>query len=130
MEGLLSETVNHIFADMGIFMGPEPKECCHSKSSDVEGTAMLRSFNAPLTTTIASVGAIMTAALIGGVAVFLSGVLEVRAEPAAVVVAPQTHVKGDRLPVLFKGTACSSLGWPHYEQGCGGLQMRREPCGL
>ena len=24
MEGLLSETVNHIFADKGIFMGPDP----------------------------------------------------------------------------------------------------------
>ena len=26
MEGLLSETVNHIFAERGIFMGPDPRE--------------------------------------------------------------------------------------------------------
>jgi hypothetical protein len=82
---------------------------------------MLRSFNKPLAATIASVGAIMVATLAGGMAVFLSGVLAVSAEPQ--VAAPQvsvavSHAKGDRLPVLLKGTACSPLGWPHYEQSC------------
>ena len=27
-------------------------------------------------------------------------------------------LKGDRLPILLKGSACSTLGWPHYEQHC------------
>jgi len=84
---------------------------------------MLRSCNKPLATTIASVGAIMAATLVGGIAVFLFGVLQVSAEPQ--IAAPQVevavrqpHAKGDRLPVLVKGTACSPLGWPHYEQSC------------
>jgi hypothetical protein len=84
---------------------------------------MLRSFNKPLATTIASVGAIMVATLAGGMAIFLSGVLQVSAEPQ--IVEPQVEAavhqppaKGDRLPVLVKGTACSPLGWPHYEQSC------------
>ena len=84
---------------------------------------MLRSFSAPLATAIASVSVIMVAALIGGVTVFLSGVLQVRAEAPAEVAVQQTHAKGDRLPVL-KGTACSSRGWPHYEQSCQ-FDMRR-----
>jgi hypothetical protein len=27
-------------------------------------------------------------------------------------------LKGDRLPTLLKGAACSTQGWPHYEQRC------------
>jgi hypothetical protein len=55
--------------------------------------------------------------------VFLSGVLQVSAEPQIAVpqvevAVHQSHAKGDRLPVLVKGTACSPLGWPHYEQSC------------
>jgi hypothetical protein len=84
---------------------------------------MLRSCNKPLATTIASVGAIVAATLVGGIAVFLSGVLQVSAEPQIAapqlkVAAHQPHAKGDRLPVLVKGNACSPLGWPHYEQSC------------
>src|SRR5215212_7789612 len=30
----------------------------------------------------------------------------------------QSHTKGDRLPMRSTGSACSSLGWPHYEQSC------------
>jgi hypothetical protein len=30
----------------------------------------------------------------------------------------QTLAKADRLPIFVKGTACSKLGWPYYEQGC------------
>ena len=79
--------------------------------------------NAPLNATIASVGAIMAATLVGGMVIFMSGVLEVSAEPQ--IAAPQvnvaayrTHAKADRLPVLVKGAACSPRGWPHYEQSC------------
>jgi hypothetical protein len=30
----------------------------------------------------------------------------------------QSHTKGDRLPMRSTGAACSSNGWPHYEQSC------------
>src|SRR3954464_5246986 len=30
----------------------------------------------------------------------------------------QSDTKGDRLPARSIGSACSSLGWPHYEQSC------------
>ena len=85
---------------------------------------MFRSFSAPPATVIASVGAVAAATFIGGLAVFLSGVLEVRAEPQGKVAVHQAHPKGDRLPVLVKGTGCSSLGWPHYEPSCQ-FDMRR-----
>jgi hypothetical protein len=86
---------------------------------------MLRSFSAPPATMIASVGALVAATFIASLTVFLSGVLEVRAEPQAkVTVVRQAYAKGDRLPVLGKGAACSSLGWPHYEPSCK-FDMRR-----
>jgi hypothetical protein len=85
---------------------------------------MFESFNAPLAAMLASAGAIMAITFIGGSAIFLSGVLEVRAESPVEVAAQRPHAKGDRLPVFFKGTACSSLGWPHYEQACQ-FDMRR-----
>jgi hypothetical protein len=31
---------------------------------------------------------------------------------------PQPHPKGDRLPLLVTGAACSSHSWPNYEQSC------------
>ena len=85
---------------------------------------MIKPFNKPLIATVASVGAIVAASLIGGAAVFLSGVLEVRAEAIDKPALHQPQAKGNRLPVLIKGTACSSRGWPHYEQGCQ-FDMRR-----
>ena len=68
--------------------------------------------------TIASVGAIVTATLVGGVSVLLSGVLEVSAEPQVKPAVYLVNAKSDRLPVLVKGAACSSRGWPNYEQSC------------
>jgi hypothetical protein len=85
---------------------------------------MIKPVNKPLITTIASVGAIVAASLIGGVAVFLLGVPEVRAEALDKAAVHRLQAKGDRLPVLVKGTACSAQGWPHYEQGCQ-FDMRR-----
>ena len=37
-----------------------------------------------------------------------------KAETGAMVLT----VKGDRLALRTQGTACSDLGWPHYEQHC------------
>ena len=68
-----------------------------------------------------SVSKFLTAAgaiVAGGVALFLSGAPEVRAETSEKVAIHQLQVKGARLPVLIKGTGCSSQGWPHFEQGC------------
>jgi hypothetical protein len=35
--------------------------------------------------------------------------------------------KGDRMPARTQGTACSDLGWPHYEQRC--IFDRSKPAG-
>ena len=85
---------------------------------------MLGSFNAPSATAIVSASAIMTAAFVGGLAVILSGAPEVKAEPQIKIAVDHVHAKADRLPVAVKGPACSSLGWPHYEQACQ-FDMRR-----
>jgi hypothetical protein len=86
---------------------------------------MFRSFSAPPTTTVASVSAVMTATFLGGLAAFLiSGVPDARAKPVTQVAVQQTHGKGDRLPTLQKGAACSSRGWPNYEPRCQ-FDMRR-----
>jgi len=80
---------------------------------------MLRSFSRPLSTTMASVSAVMTATFFGGLAVFLiSGALDARAKPVTTAAVQQTQGKGDRLPILQKGAACSSRGWPNYEPKC------------
>lgn len=67
-------------------------------------------------------GSTITLMLVGaafvGVALLLPGVPEVKAEPQAGVASHQAYPKGDRLPLLAKGAACSTLGWPNYEQGC------------
>ena len=53
-----------------------------------------------------SISAIAAAGLVASLATFLtSGVRETKAE-------------GDHLPALAKGAACSSRGWPYYEQTC------------
>ena len=79
---------------------------------------MSRPFSARRTTTIATVGAVAAAALIAGAAVLLTGVPEVKAEPQTKIAAMEISAKADRLPVITKGAACSSLGWPHYERNC------------
>jgi hypothetical protein len=53
-----------------------------------------------------SITAIAAAGLVASLATFLtSGV-------------PETKAEGDHLPALAKGAACSSHGWPYYEQTC------------
>jgi len=59
---------------------------------------------------------IAAAALVAGVFVFLTAVA-----PKANVPDDQcasVSVKGDRLPLPLKGTACSRQGWPDFEQTC------------
>jgi hypothetical protein len=86
---------------------------------------MFRSFSRPLGTTVASVSAIMTVTFLGSLAVFLvSGVADARAKLVTKVEVQQTQGKGDRLPILQKGAACSSRGWPNYEPSCQ-FDMRR-----
>ena len=66
-----------------------------------------------------SITAATAAALIAGLAVFLtSAVPEAKAEQQMTAPLQQSLAKGDRLPVLAKGSACSTRAWPHYEQNC------------
>jgi hypothetical protein len=66
-----------------------------------------------------SITAIAAAALAAGLVVLLTSVVpEARAESQVKDAVDQPHAKGDHLTVLVKGTACSSRGWPHYEQSC------------
>jgi hypothetical protein len=81
--------------------------------------------SAPLITTMASIGAIAAVPVVGGLAVFLfSGMPEAKAGPKVEAAVHQTQAKGDRLLIAVKGTACSSRGWPNYEQNCQ-FDMRR-----
>jgi hypothetical protein len=65
-----------------------------------------------------SITAATAAALIAGLAVFLtSAVPEAKAEQLKAPL-EQSLGKGDRLPLLAKGSACSTRAWPHYEQNC------------
>jgi hypothetical protein len=60
---------------------------------------------------------IAVAAAIAGVVIFLTTL----APPKASVdtrALPQTSAKGDRLPLAVKGAACSTHGWPDFEQRC------------
>jgi hypothetical protein len=80
---------------------------------------MVKSFTTPRLTTIASVSAIMVVTLLGGMTVvLLSGVSDAKAKPAIELAVQEIHAKGDRLPVLQKGAACSSRAWPNYEPNC------------
>jgi hypothetical protein len=68
--------------------------------------------------TTKTVSAVTAAAIIASLGVFLtSAVPEAKAEPAAAALQPAL-AKSDRLPVQVKGAACSTRGWPHYEQNC------------
>ncbi len=69
--------------------------------------------------------ALLAAILVAGLAVLLTVVApEARAGSQVKGAVHQPHAKGDRLPALVKGTACSARGWPHYEQSCQ-FDMRR-----
>lgn len=69
---------------------------------------------------VQSVSATAVAALIGALAAFLTPVApQARAETQVAVPAlERSNVKGDRLPQLVTGRACSSTSWPNYDRGC------------
>jgi hypothetical protein len=83
---------------------------------------MLRSFTAR------SIASIAACVLGTGLAVFSSFVVttvllssvapEAKAQAAVTSTLHVPHPKSDRLSATDKGAACSSLGWPHYEQSC------------
>jgi hypothetical protein len=79
---------------------------------------MVTSIRPPPGTAITSMTAILAATLAGALAVLLPGVPEVKAEPQATAAFAQVQSKTDRLPILAKGAACSSFGWPNYEPAC------------
>jgi len=64
-----------------------------------------------------AVTAVATAALAATLTIFLTpGVVpEAKAHPQATVA---LLALADDLPAIAKGNACSSRGWPNYEQGC------------
>jgi hypothetical protein len=63
-------------------------------------------------TTTNSISAVVAAALAAGLAVLLTSAIPA-AKAETLVEGPllQSHLK-------VKGAACSTRGWPHYEQGC------------
>src|SRR5579862_1005668 len=105
--------------DCAISGTPKESDRCYPEATWGRGFQMFRSFSAPLVTTIASVSAIMAATFLGGLTVVLiSGVSDAKARPVIGLAVQETHAKGDRLPVLQKGAACSSRAWPNYEPSC------------
>ena len=69
---------------------------------------------------VQSISAAAAAALVGSLAAFLTPVApQARAEPQGEATSVERpSVKGDRLPVLVTGRACSSRSWPNYDQAC------------
>jgi hypothetical protein len=66
-----------------------------------------------------SISAGVAAALVGSLAAFLTPVApHARAERHAATSLERPNVKGDRLPQLVTGRACSSRSWPNYDRGC------------
>src|ERR1700704_1858189 len=67
-------------------------------------------------TTVQTIIAAAAAAAVAGVVVFM-----MPGAPQAQTVAqvlPASHSKGDRLPLLVPGAACSLHSWPNYDQSC------------
>ena len=89
-----------------------------ARSGFAGSSKMFNFTSASRATGIASAGAIAAATLAGGLTVLLSGVPAVRAEPQIATAATQALTKSDPLLVVAKGTACSALGWPHFEATC------------
>ena len=68
---------------------------------------------------IQSISAVVAAALAGAFGAYLTPVqphVSVEAQRGAALQRP--HIKGDRLPQLVTGRACSSRAWPNYDRGC------------
>jgi hypothetical protein len=65
------------------------------------------------------IGGVAGAGLVAGLTVFVTSFApEAKAEPTLDVGIYQSSAKGDRLPRLSTGRACSSHAWPHYDRAC------------
>ena len=77
---------------------------------------------------VRSIGPVAASGIVAGLTVFASFVAgtillssvapEAKADVQITSALHPPHSKGDRVPALAKGAACSTLGWPHYEQSC------------
>jgi hypothetical protein len=63
--------------------------------------------------------AVVAAAFVAGLAIFLTAVVpDAKAESAVQSAGHETGAKADRHPTVVKGAACSLQSWPNYEQSC------------
>jgi hypothetical protein len=60
--------------------------------------------------------AVAVAAIVASQVALLTAIAPSGATPVHALY--QLPAKGDRLPSILKGAACSSFGWPHYEPSC------------
>jgi len=66
-----------------------------------------------------SITAAVMAALVGSVAAFLTPIAPPAiAHSGANSTIQRIHPKGDRLPRLLTGSACSTRSWPAFDQKC------------
>jgi hypothetical protein len=90
-----------------------PKLVLSFQPSRTLGVKMFKSIIAIAITTVA------TAGLMAGLMAFSTSVVpEAKAEAQVMDAFHQPYAKGNRLAVPPRGAACSSRGWPYYEQGC------------
>jgi predicted small integral membrane protein len=68
--------------------------------------------------TTKTISAVIAAAVLASLAVFLTTAAPQANAQSAVGPLSQALAKGDRLPILVKGAACSTRAWPNYEQNC------------
>ena len=67
--------------------------------------------------TVQAIIAIAAAAAVAGVAVVIMPGAP-QAQTGIEHALPQSHPKGDRLPLLVTGSACSLHSWPNYDASC------------
>jgi hypothetical protein len=68
---------------------------------------------------IRSISAVVAAVLVGAFGAYLTPVQPQASAAAQREAALQRpYAKGDRLPQLVTGRACSSRAWPNYDRGC------------
>jgi hypothetical protein len=77
----------------------------------------MRGSNLSKATTLKSIGKLVAVSAVAGLLVFLTADAP-KAGADVTGAQVQRAAKGERLPVFVKGTACSTRGWPHYEQRC------------
>ena len=70
-------------------------------------------------TAVQTIIAAAAAAAVAGVVVFMMpGAPQAQTVAQVAQVLPASHSKGDRLPLLVPGAACSLHSWPNYDQSC------------